>query len=146
MEDNYEDALNDDYLNLDLSKRTEEEILYLISMGMIKLEEVPEERRTVPICQEALRIDEGAAYHIPPEVMERLPEHDRETCEACLEKKSEKEEKARTEEKQKEDQKRENDRSAERYYRETTGDYDHDGDVDIHDKVLQKSGLGEIDI
>lgn len=119
--------------------KASKDIAYLIRVGLIKLQEVPELLRTRDVCMEACRMDPAQAAFIPDLVMEEMPTDIQEEAEKHKEFASakEKEEQAKCDHHE--------DRKDEMYYRQVTGDYDHDYDVDADDKEREAFGDAFID-
>lgn len=121
-------------------RKAEKDIIYLVRVGLVKLEEVPEILRTKDVCLESCLIDIDQAKYIPdhilPEMSEYIQEHAEE--QKSFENTKSNEEKIKEAHCEHE--------ANERYYRETTGDYDHDGDVDADDKKIERNGDQFIDL
>lgn len=117
------DGISDDKL-----RQPEKNAVYLERVGLLRLRDVPEKDRTKALCIEAMRLHPEDFPYIPENVKDEIPESDLKQYE---------EKYKQTQDYQ---ERHEEEVRRERYYRDTTGDYNHDGRVNETDKRLERNG------
>lgn len=133
----YEDITDpegDERLLKDLDKKhplnkSEQSALYSVRMGFVRIRDLIEALRSPQVCLEGCRLQPEDYRFVPDKVKALFPEDVRRELETAYVKAEDV--RKRTEDKARDD---------ERYYRDSTGDYNHDGRVDGKDKRLERNG------